>query len=188
MRINFFSKFRKSKKTKADINLSSIFLLAQFSPLDIADDVFPRPICMESKGVFAHRLVFLVDDSSLERLWVLIKQNGFDCANDTTDGVVTNSESSFSLFIKKEKDFGGTLIRMVTNHNVLIEAILALRLSPPRPEISFPELEPDSIGSLQGSLEYWWYELWKPYWCSLSPVEQEQQKLLAEWCEFIAWH
>lgn len=138
--------------------------------------------------MFAYRLVFLVDDSSLKRLCLLIKTNGFDCATDTTDGVVTSSLSSLSLYIKKKKDFGGTLIRMVTNQNALIEAILASRLSPPRPKVSFPDLELDSIGSLQGKLEYWWYELWKPYWCSLMPVEQEQQKLSAEWCEFIDWH
>lgn len=188
MRINFFSKFRRSKKVKASIDLSSIFLITQFSRADIAPDVFPCPICMEPVGVSAYRLAFLVDDSSLERLRMLLKQSGFDRASATSDGVIKNSVSSFSLLIKEGKDFGGTIVSLVTNDNILVESIVSLKLTPPRPEVSFPELEPEALGSVQGSLEYWWYELWKPFWCSLSPAEQGQLNLSDDWCEFIDWH
>ena len=69
----------------------------------------------------------------------------------------------------------GLTLLLVSNSTRLLEVLPDL--APPPPWRVFPEVDASGLGSLQGSLEYWWSHYWWPYWQSLS---QEQRK---EWLQ-----
>jgi hypothetical protein len=56
------------------------------------------------------------------------------------------------------------------------------------PSTSFPDIAPDSYGSLQGDLDFWLYHLWLPFWNSLTSAQQEQLPIDKAWREFIESH
>lgn len=45
-------------------------------------------------------------------------------------------------------------------------------LTPPPPWLSFPELEPSGLGSLQGDFEHYWHYCWWPFWSRLGKARQ----------------
>jgi hypothetical protein len=82
-------------------------------------------------------------------------------------------------------DFNGNVIHLITNDPALIREIQALNCYPPIPSISFPTLNPEEYGSLQGDLDFWFTWLWLPYWKSLTDKKRSQLNLSEEWQEFI---
>jgi hypothetical protein len=69
----------------------------------------------------------------------------------------------------------GLTLLLVSNSTRLLQALPDL--APPPPWRVFPYVNASGLGSLQGSLEYWWSHYWWPYWQSLS---QEQRN---EWLQ-----
>lgn len=58
--------------------------------------------------------------------------------------------------------------------------------APPNPWESFAELDPDTLGSLQGNIDFWCSYFWRPYWLSLSDAERLQYP--ENWREFSDYH
>lgn len=92
----------------------------------------------------------------------------------------------FDLKIRIIDDFGGYLIEVMTASIKMVEDILAKRTYPPSPEISFPKLNPEEYyGSLQGNIDFWFNQLWEPYWKSLSKEDRANLPLTESWRELI---
>lgn len=84
--------------------------------------------------------------------------------------------------------FAGTTVSFACNDLDVLETLQQTRLDPPLPADSFPWIDPEGLGSLQGDMEYWWTYLWLPFWLSLSQERQSALVLEPEWREFIAMH
>ncbi|UIP28992.1 hypothetical protein [Photobacterium sp. TLY01] len=80
--------------------------------------------------------------------------------------------------------FGGCVVHLITNDHSIVDAILDANFSPPEPMISFPDINPDEYGSLQGDIDYWFTWLWVPYWESLTQDERAELNITSSWREF----
>jgi hypothetical protein len=60
------------------------------------------------------------------------------------------------------------------------------------PWVAFPDVDPEIIGSLQGSIDYWWTWFWLPFWEAKSNKERTdyliKNNASPEWKEFIELH
>lgn len=72
------------------------------------------------------------------------------------------------------------------------EAVHELKLTPPSPQTVFPDVNFETIGSLQGEIEYWWNVYWAPFWSSLNNTEKmaciDSEKLSEDVFEFLQLH
>lgn len=101
----------------------------------------------------------------------------------------TASHQTPSMYLCQHSAFAGIIVTIVTNDAQCVERIQSeSRWLVPMPMQTFPQLNPDEFGSLQGELAYWWEYFWQPFWNSRT---EEQQRLLSEmlptpWLDFIA--
>nr|WP_279162715.1 hypothetical protein [Plesiomonas shigelloides] len=99
------------------------------------------------------------------------------------------SHETLSMYLCQQSAFAGIIVTLVTNDAQCVERIQSeSRWLAPMPMETFPQLNPDEFGSLQGELAYWWEYFWQPFWNSRT---EEQQRLLSEtlptsWSDFIA--
>ena len=99
------------------------------------------------------------------------------------------SDQTPSIYLCQHSAFAGIIVTVVTNDAQCVEHIQSeSRWLAPMPMETFPQLNPDEFGSLQGELAYWWEYFWQPFWNSRT---EEQQRLLSEtlpkpWLDFIA--
>ncbi|HGY1013661.1 TPA: hypothetical protein ACNUUK_001941 [Aeromonas salmonicida subsp. smithia] len=84
--------------------------------------------------------------------------------------------------------FAGTVVSFASDDLDVLEALQQTKLEPPLPADSFPWIDPEALGSLQGDMEYWWMHLWLPFWVSLNQEEQLALDFEPEWREFMAIH
>lgn len=97
-----------------------------------------------------------------------------------------------TLAYREGAEFNGHAVVLICNNADFILQIQKAQLQPPLPSESFPGMDPQSIGSLQGSMEFWWNSYWLTFWIQLS--DEERQRVLslphtsAEWQEFIELH
>jgi hypothetical protein len=81
---------------------------------------------------------------------------------------------------------------MVTNAVALLKRIDALDLAPSPPWNVFPDADPSTLGSLQGSMEHWFNWLFLPYWRSADVATRShyatRHGASKEWLEFLALH
>lgn len=163
------------------------------SALDPAQDFarYPEKVFLGGKNIFAYRLEFTVSEADAERV-VSAMGSQFDLPSHATFQECTAKNGSHSIHLSSRPEFGGAVIVMVTNSVALLKEIDALDLTPPPPWVVFSDADPSTLGSLQGSMEYWWEWLFMPYWNSRD--EAARQRYLAEhptsapWLEFLSSH
>lgn len=98
----------------------------------------------------------------------------------------------FFINISISQEFAGSTITLLTNDLSLFDRIEEGHYSPPPPWIVFPEYDPETLGSLQGDIDYWWYTYWSPFWRRM-PASQQAQYLKDHgatdaWAECIRCH
>lgn len=152
---------------------------------------YPEKSFLGAKGVFAYRMEFMVSERDGARVVEAIASD-FELASRATFQEGPASGGGKSIHFSLRPEFGGALVVIVTNSVRLIEKIDALRLQPPPPWIVFPAVDPSTLGSLQGSLEYWWDWLFLPFWnaadASAKASYLEKFPASAEWMEFLETH
>lgn len=132
--------------------------------------------------------MLLVTEDSYDQLIRIANNVGFNYTRDTNHEFLSSIDSEHSLFVKTWKDFEGTIVHMLTNSTVLIKDIQKAKLPPPRPEVSFPDINPEEFGSLQGNIDFWWHTFWRVFWHSLTEEDQHKLNLSEGWLEFIEFH
>ncbi|TCK38977.1 hypothetical protein B0G84_4303 [Paraburkholderia sp. BL8N3] len=81
--------------------------------------------------------------------------------------------------------FGGVVVSLLSNDVDVFWKLRDARLNPPPPWIAFPDIDPDSLGSLQGDIEYWWASFWTPFWDVLDSAQKD--KFLHDHDATFAW-
>lgn len=175
--VSFFMKRIKKKQSCSSISTTSADKLLNFNLL------YPE--------VKLH----IVDEKELYHLFFLIHKEflslfeyhfNFKHENKKVMQLDQSKKFRFDLKIRIIDDFGGYIIEVMTSSKQMIEDILNIKSHPPSPEISFPKLNPEEYyGSLQGSIDFWFSQLWDPYWRSLSKEDKTSLPLSASWRELI---
>ncbi len=150
---------------------------------------YPAPLPPDP-SIEAYLVRFLVSEDSLLLLFQVLAQVGYEVSPELSTQVIArsgdNSGKKVMLFL--HPSFAGTIVSFASDDLDVLEALQQTRLEPPLPADSFPWIDPEGLGSLQGDIEYWWTYLWLPFWLSLSQEKQSALDLEPEWREFIVMH
>lgn len=152
-------------------------------------DEYPTPMPLDT-GIDAYLVRFLASESSLESLIKTLAQIGYLVLPELDTQVIARSgdHSGKKVMLFLHPSFAGTIVSFASDDLDVLDALQQTRLEPPLPADSFPWIDPEGLGSLQGDVEYWWMHLWLPFWVSLNQEEQLALDLEPEWREFMAIH
>lgn len=151
---------------------------------------YPPKVLLKDQGVFAYRLEFAAFEADAAR-FVDALASTFNWPNRALfqNGQARRGDRSAHFSIRFE--FHGAVVVTVTNSAAFIEKIDALNIEPPPPWIAFPDVDPSTLGALQGSMEYWWDWLFSPFWSALD--EGQRASCLSrfpppseDWLEFLS--
>ena len=154
--------------------------------------IFPTKKFIGTGGLYAWRLRFQVAEADAARV-VLVLAAGFPQAKASVVqfGLLTNAAGA-SVNITSTREFGGVVIELITNSLPLMAALDQLQLAPVPPWIAFPKLNPAEYGSLKEPFDYWWSQLWLPFWSTLDAGQRgaylAARQAAPEWATFCAWH
>jgi hypothetical protein len=150
---------------------------------------YPTPTPPDA-GVDAYLVRFLASESSFEKLIKILAQIGYLILPELDTQVIARSgdHSGKKVMLFLHPSFAGTIVSFASDDLDVLEALQQTKLEPPLPADSFPWIDPEGLGSLQGDVEYWWMYLWLPFWVSLNQEEQLALDLEPEWREFMAIH
>ncbi len=152
---------------------------------------FPPKVFLGDQGVHAYRTEFMVGLEDAARVARAISSE-FGSVSDGLfqEGSANNGAKAAHFSLRPE--FGGAVATIVTNSGALLGKIDGLDLHPPPPWIVFPEIDPEAVGSLQGSMAYWWDWFFLPYWLAATTEERlrylDEYKASPEWREFVELH
>ncbi|SJN59079.1 hypothetical protein VR7878_03213 [Vibrio ruber DSM 16370] len=147
---------------------------------------YPRVTLSEELKKQAYNLFFLVDKNNFNELSTLLLHQYSTFNVNLMRHPQDLSDNNGGIFkINLLDDFNGIVVHIISNDHDLIDKIQSLNLAPPLPSVSFPSLNPEEYGSLQGDVDFWFTWLWTPYWVSLTSEQQSQLPLNEEWREFI---
>lgn len=144
---------------------------------------------MAKDHIFGYQMHCLLTYQGKETLDTLLREAGFmalPAVADPFSGVIEHATNDTRIFLNQYIDFAGICINLVTNNSTLLAALVNFKSAPPNPWESFAELDPDTLGSLQGNIDFWCSYFWRPYWLSLSDVERLQYP--ENWQEFSDYH
>jgi hypothetical protein len=134
---------------------------------------YPRKEFLGAQAVFAYRLQFMVKGGQAPKLMEAIRKH-FPSVDERNlqEGEHRNGVGE-AIHFAVRSEFNGATVEMLTNSDSLMLALDALQLEPPPPWVAFPNIDPDTLGSRQGAIEYWWNIYWQPFWaCQSSPENQ----------------
>lgn len=155
---------------------------------DIVFEGYPFVGKSNDPKIKGYSLMLLVTKESYDQLIHIANDVGFNYTSDKNHEFLFSADSEHSLFVNTWKEFQGTIVHILTNSTALIRAIQKAKLHPPHPEVSFPDINPEEFGSLQGNIDFWWQTFWKTFWHSLTEEEQQKFNLSEGWLEFIEFH
>jgi len=175
MKINLLKCLFKNKENSNEPSL----------PIDFTEE-YPQVTLSEEFKKRTYNLFFLVEKKQFENLSSLLIDHypiiNVQLSKHYQDLTDNNGNILKINFID---DFNGVVVHLISNNHDVIENIQNLKTSPPLPSVSFPDLNPEEYGSLQGNIDFWFTWLWKPYWTSLTSEQQSLLSLSDEWKEFI---
>lgn len=153
---------------------------------------YPFPFFLKEKNIYAYNLYFMSTIEKKEAILDVILTNfNVQETNEYRQAKGINDLNE-SIHFSISPEFNGYSFQIVTNSLVFLEQLDLLKIEPPPPWIVFPEIDPDTLGSLQGSIDYWWYVYWTPFWQKLSTQEKQEyyniNNASPEWIECIDIH
>lgn len=142
--------------------------------ISVQSGTYPSVISLEAHGCGAYLLKAHVTADVVSQLEQRIAEIGL--LDPVQNGHFQTYRQGLDAASLRTESLGeGLTLLLVSNSTRLLQVLP--NLAPPPPWRIFPEVDASGLGSLQGSLEYWWSHYWWPYWQSLS---QEQRK---EWLQ-----
>lgn len=151
---------------------------------------YPWVRALDSVGLGAYQMAFMPCADSLARLHRLIEREGFVSEVAHTERFRTLKKAHGAVVSLREYDeFNARVVILVTNSLALVEAVRDLPITPPGPWVVFPQVDPNELLGLQGSLEWWWDVYWQPFWENLDePAQQaflQQSGAPQAWVDFF---
>lgn len=177
-------------RTKPQVELHTVFPQSLMPNLSVPDrQAYPPIVSLAKDHIFGYQMHCLLTYQGKEALDTLLREAGFmalPAVADPFSGVIEHSTNETRIFLNQYIDFAGICINLVTNNSTLLAALVNFKSAPPNPWESFAELDPDTLGSLQGNIDFWCSYFWRPYWLSLSDAERLQYP--ENWREFSDYH
>lgn len=154
---------------------------------------YPRCNALGEYGIHAYHFSIMPNAASLERLLALVDTHGFKSSiSKAGEWALCSNAEGLTLALHRQAEFGSSSLILVSNDTGLLNDLCAAHLQPPAPWEVFPGCDPGSIGSLQGSTEYWWHNYWLPFWSSLGPQQRNaylaRHSVDGDWLQFIETH
>lgn len=156
---------------------------------DQAYSRYPKPLPADPETE-AYIIRFLVSEDDRDTLMQLLAGLSYEVLPELSTQVVRRSadETGRKLMLFLHPSFSGTVVSIASDDLDVLDLLQTTKLYPPLPRDSFPWIDPEIMGALQGDIEYWWDQFWLPFWESLSQDEQSALDLESEWREFIVSH
>ncbi|WP_088212569.1 hypothetical protein [Shewanella sp. Shew256] len=154
-----------------------------------SQQVYPIVTPAMQPDLAAYQVHCLLNNQDKQRLDALLSNTGFEpeaSCDVVFSGVLHHAQGPSKVFLHQYADFAGFCVLLISNDILLLQQLIAFKAAPPAPWESFPEVDPDTLGSLQGNIEFWCDTFWRPYWLSLSEAERSQYP--ANWHEFSEFH
>ncbi|OMQ18214.1 hypothetical protein [Serratia oryzae] len=172
MKIEFLNNLLNKIKRNNENDFASIFPKHNFQKISDLKK-YPCVISLVEDNTYAYRMFFCADKK--------FSQGIIDLINEEFESNITFENTSDTLlFLKNEaivlnvyNDFEGEVVRIITNSEIFVRKLWELKITPPPPWISFPEIDPDGLGSMQGNLSFWWDWMWLPFWNSMDTSEKK---------------
>lgn len=166
MKINLLSLFTKKK-------IQSDFPIGQFNALPKEEGGYPLFLPMEKSDVHAHSAQFMIKPEDLSVIEHIIELffHGTLRINEEKGRVAYHNKT---LVCYKFKEFGQSIVKIITNDNEFVKYLCDKGLEPPGPESVFPDKDFGNYGSLQGDIAFWWDVYWEPFWKSLNESERKE--------------
>ncbi|MCU8083706.1 hypothetical protein [Shewanella sp. SM23] len=178
------------KQSRPQTELRTVFHQTQMPNISLPIiQTYPLVVPMDRADIFAYQLHCLLTYQGKEALNTLLSQAGFNTLPEQTvnfNGFIEHPTQATCVLLNQYDDFAGVCITLVTNDKPLLEALIRFKSAPPNPWESFPNIDPDTLGSLQGNIDFWCSYFWRPYWLSLSETERLQYP--ESWREFSEFH
>lgn len=158
------------------------------NPLQMPESDYPELKNLRSWNIRAVSCMFQVDNAFADEVF----QRAFENFDKVSEHCYRRNGSELIIHINVSQEFAGTMITLLTNDVSVFDRIEVGNYSPPPPWIVFPEYDPETLGSLQGDIDYWWYTFWSPFWKRISEPQQEEYLNDAHateaWAECIRCH
>lgn len=189
--MSFFKRLREGLGGAKPVDdLANVYPRDAFKPVD-GLSAYPKKTRPSDPGVFAYRLEFMVANADAALVVdALGSQFDLPSKGPFQEGQARHGETAVHFSIRPE--FGGAVVVIMTNSSTLLAKIDALDLEPPPPWTAFPDVDPSTLGSLQGSMEYWWDWLFLPFWSAAdAPARSRYLKkhpANEDWQEFLKNH
>lgn len=183
----------RNKSALTQHDLAQLFSQATTRALMGSSNAYPSAHDLSQEGIHAYCINALLRTGDDQKVLAALAAHGFTGLQFEADGwQVRHNEQGDTLTCLSCAEFAGLNLTLITNCIELLRALQASSLQPPTPSESFPDCDPGTFGSLQGSMDYWWSYCWLPFWNNL--IEQEQTNYLTRhsvsegWQEFIELH
>jgi hypothetical protein len=201
---DMFPFFRKAKagkdasvvhNTAVRNELQELVALYPVEPLPAlaSTSSFPMVTTLEPFGLAAYHMSLMPRDSSLAELRNVIEHEDFRHEVEQSARFLSlRNPAGKTVSLCEQTEFNNVSLILITNSVQLIATLRQIDLAPPTPWEVFREVDPESLGSLQGEMAHWWNTYWAPFWNSLEKAEQitflGRFDCPAEWREFIEFH
>ncbi|MGL5395839.1 MAG: hypothetical protein ACRDBQ_11260 [Shewanella sp.] len=180
----------KAKTSLQETDLQTLFGASATPSLSLPrHQDYPLVTPTAQTELSAYQLHCLLNDEDKQRLDTLLYRAGFEqiVGSDTPfNGVLHHTSQQTTVFLQQYADFAGSCVLLITNDINLLQQLIAFKAMPPAPWESFPDIDPDTLGSLQGNIGFWCDAFWRPYWLSLGETERLQYP--TNWREFSEFH
>lgn len=133
---------------------------------------YPRKDFLGANGVYAYRVQFMAAEVDAKSVVGVIRDHFKVEQFDVFQEGSARNHKSESIHFSIRPEFNGAVIELVCNSIPFFESLDKLAIQPPPPWVVFPEIAPDALGSLQGSIDYWWTWYWEPFWETASDEEK----------------
>lgn len=182
--------FHGNSQLGRQADLVAIFHQAQMPDIDLpTNQAYPLVTQIMQAGIYAYQVHCLLTLEGKQTLDTLIDNAGFAALPEhaaSFNGLIIHPTQATSLQLQQYADFAGICVSLITNDKALLEQLIAFKSTLPHPWESFPNVDPDTLGSLQGNIDFWCNYFWQPYWLSLSVAERLQYP--ENWQEFSEFH
>lgn len=183
----FFSRKKELRELQARFQRS---VLPESIP---SSSTYPLRRFLGEQGIYAYLFQIHVPTRDMVAVRGLVGTvfPRLDIAIDRQIDVSNDDGESVQLMAWRE--FNGIRFDLITNSSRLLKLFEEQPVAPPPPWEAFPRLDdPTTLGSLQGDVEYWWYNYWSPFWDTLT--EDQRTRYLAQvsasddWVDCIVRH
>ncbi|MES4613101.1 hypothetical protein V2154_11005 [Ewingella sp. CoE-038-23] len=191
MKIKTFRSLFNRSKNKKSKDLRILFPKENHKTI-IAIPKHPLVTPLIKDNIYAYLTFFLTDDHTTQRILNIInKHYSSNYSLNTSENVIVSCESdtiAFNIY----KKFEGRVVRIITNSEDILKVIWSISPTPITPWVSFPEMDPESLGQMQGDFEFYWEWMWLPFWESIDFTERKEflksEQAPSNWVDFFIYY